>query len=264
MSASPLPTDIREALSHAADRLGPFARPVIWYPVVTSTNDRAAALADAGAPEGTVVAAYAQSAGRGRQGRQWVSPAGAGLCVSVLLRPPPHVVSLLTIAAGVAVAEGIEAATGLRPVLKWPNDLYAGSRKLAGLLAEANIGTSVVQYVVLGIGINVMPAAYPREIADRTTSLEAELGRAVDRAMLLAECLAALASQYAHLKEGHGKEVLAGWRARAAATLGRRVRWEADGTPVEGTADNIDETGALIVRTQTGTIRVTSGEVAWL
>jgi BirA family transcriptional regulator, biotin operon repressor / biotin---[acetyl-CoA-carboxylase] ligase len=264
MSTSPLPDDIREALSHAAERLGSFARPLVWYPDVTSTNDQAAALADAGAPEGTVVAADAQSAGRGRRGRQWVSPAGAGLYVSTVLRPPPHVVSLLTIAAGVAVAEGIEVATGLRPALKWPNDLYAGSRKLAGLLAEANVGTSVVQYVVLGIGVNVMPAPYPHEIAGRSTSLEAELGRAVDRALLLAECLAALASRYADLKDGRERQVLAGWRARAAATLGRKVRWEADGPPVEGTADSIDETGALLVRTPTGTIRITSGEVVWL
>ncbi|MBI4886969.1 MAG: biotin--[acetyl-CoA-carboxylase] ligase [Acidobacteria bacterium] len=261
--SQPLPPEFGEALARAADRLGAFAREIVWYADVSSTNDEAAALAEGGAAEGTVVAAYAQSAGRGRQGRVWASPAGAGLYVSTVLRPPPDAVSMLTIAAGVAVAEGVQAAAGLRVDLKWPNDVYVGPRKLAGVLAEAS-AVRDIQYVILGFGINVMPAAYPPEIAARATSLEAELGRPVDRGLLLAECLAALARRYGDLRDGRGDVVCGVWRMRAAASLGRRVRWAAPGAPIDGTADDIDATGALIVRTDAGTIRVTSGEVVWM
>ncbi|MBI4264549.1 MAG: biotin--[acetyl-CoA-carboxylase] ligase [Acidobacteria bacterium] len=233
---------------------------------MASTNDLAAALAERGVEEGCIVMADAQSAGRGRYGRTWVSPPGAGLYVSIVLTPPPHTVPLLTIAAGVAVAEGIRAATGLDSHLKWPNDVYLGERKVAGVLAEAAPATATasVQYVILGIGINVAPAAYPPEIASRATSLEVELGRAVDRGLLLAECLCALAARYADLQGGREGMVIGGWRRRAAPSLGRAVRWEAaDGVRV-GVAEDIDARGALIVRTDTGRERIIAGEVQWV
>lgn len=257
----PLPSEFAEPLARAADRLGPFAGQMFWYASVSSTNDVAASLADRGAAEGAVVAANAQSAGRGRQGRSWASPPGAGLYVSTVLRPPRDAVRVLTIAAGVAVAEGIEAATGLDAALKWPNDVYVGERKLAGVLAEA---ADAMQYVVLGIGINVMPAAYPPDVAARATSLEEELGRSLDRGLLLAECLAALARRYDELRGGRTGGVLDAWRRRAAPTLGRRVRWEAAGSTIEGVAEDIDDTGALVVRTGGGTMMVAAGEVVWV
>lgn len=256
-----LPLEFAEPLARASSRLGPFAHQLLWYAEVPSTNDVASALADRGAREGCVVVANAQSAGRGRHGRSWVSPVGAGLYVSTVLRPPHETVRALTLAAGVAVAEGIHAATGLDAVLKWPNDVYAADRKLAGVLAEAS---DTIHYVILGFGINVMPAAYPPEVAARATSLEEELGRAVDRGLLLAECLAALARRYEDLQTGRTDAVIDAWRRRAARTLGRRVRWEATGATVEGVAENIDATGALVVRTSTGTVTVTAGEVMWL
>jgi BirA family biotin operon repressor/biotin-[acetyl-CoA-carboxylase] ligase len=263
---SNLPPELSEALARAGSRLGPFADGILWYAEVSSTNDVAAALAERGAREGCVVAANAQTAGRGRQGRSWASPPGAGLYVSTVLRPGRQAVPALTIAAGVAVADGIRAATGLSLTLKWPNDVYAGHRKLAGVLAEAstNAATDAIHYVVLGFGINVMPAAYPPDVANRATSLEGELGRAVDRGLLLAECLSSLARRYADLQEGRGGLVIEAWRARAAATLGRRVRWDVAGTTCEGVTENIDESGALVVRTSTGIVAVTAGEVTWV
>jgi BirA family biotin operon repressor/biotin-[acetyl-CoA-carboxylase] ligase len=257
----PVPSEFAESLARAADRLGTFAQPLFWYGTVSSTNDVAASLAERGAPEGCVVAAHAQSAGRGRHGRIWVSPSGAGLYVSVVLRPSRDAANAVTIAAGVALAEGIEAATGLDVALKWPNDIYAGERKLAGVLAEAADGLA---YVILGIGINVMPAAYPPEVAARATSLEYELGRAVDRGLLLAECLAALARRYADIESGRDSAVLDAWRRRAALMLGRRVRWQKAGGMAEGVAETIDATGALVVRTSAGMVAVTAGEVVWL
>jgi BirA family biotin operon repressor/biotin-[acetyl-CoA-carboxylase] ligase len=258
----PLPDEYAEALALASARLGAFARDVLWYPSVSSTNDVATVLAERGAPEGSVVVANAQSAGRGRRGRAWASPPGAGLYVSVLLRPAQGA-ALLTLAAGVAVADGIQTATGLAVDLKWPNDAFIGGRKVAGILAEA-ISTSGGLDVIVGCGINVMPAAYPPDVAARATSLERELGRPVDRGMLLAECLANLAARYADLQAGRLADVTSAWRRRAVATFGRRVRGDIGGNVVEGVAEDLDETGALMVRTVEGLARVTAGEVTWL
>jgi BirA family biotin operon repressor/biotin-[acetyl-CoA-carboxylase] ligase len=254
----PLPGEFSDALARAAGRLGPFRREPIWYGEVPSTNDIAMTLGESGAAEGRLVIADAQSAGRGRHGRTWASPAGAGLYVSAILRPDADALPLLTIAAGLAIAEGMEQATGLSPRLKWPNDVYVGERKVAGMLAEGGS-----DFVVLGIGINVLPAAYPAEVAGRATSLEAELGRPVDRGLLLAECLAALASRYKALQRGESVAIIQAWRARAAGTLGRTVRWDAAGLMREGVAEDIDDTGALVVRTSGGPVRLISGEIQW-
>lgn len=258
------PPEIADAFGAAAERLGIFARHLTWFPEVTSTSDVAAALAERGAPEGSVVAANAQSAGRGRHGRQWVSPADTGVYLSAVLRPPPHAVRLLTIAAGLGVVEGIRAASGLTALIKWPNDVYVSGQKLAGILAEAGSSASGIQHVVLGIGINVAPGSYPEELAGRATSLEAELGRPVDRGLLIVECLAALDRRYGELQRGEPAAVLDAWRERAGATFGRSVQWEADGTRLRGTAENIDDSGALLVRTPHGVERIISGQVTWL
>jgi BirA family transcriptional regulator, biotin operon repressor / biotin---[acetyl-CoA-carboxylase] ligase len=263
--SEPLPSDFAEPLARAGGRLDLFSRRVIWYPDVSSTSDIAGSLAERGAAEGLVVAANMQSAGRGRLGRTWASPPGAGLYVSVLLRPPRLVLPMVTIAA--AVAQGVEAATGLRAQLKWPNDVCVGPRKLAGVLAEANTSTpdcASGPYVILGFGINVLTAAYPPDVALRATSLEGELGRHVDRGLVFVECLSALAQRYSDLTHGGTADVIAAWRGRAATTLRRRVRFETAGTHLEGVAEDVDETGALLVRTASATIRVTSGEVSWL
>jgi BirA family transcriptional regulator, biotin operon repressor / biotin---[acetyl-CoA-carboxylase] ligase len=273
----PLPGELAEPLGRAAARLGAFASRIFWYADVPSTNDLAGTLAERGAPEGTIIVANAQRAGRGRHGRTWVSPPGVGLYVSAVLRPAPRAVPLLTVAAGVAVAEGIQAATGLDPEVKWPNDVYVGGRKVAGILAEASSGPrgrnpglgaresgAGVQYVVLGFGINVLPAPYPPEVAARATSLEGELGRAVDRGLLFIECLCALSARYGELQGGRTEAVMRDWRTRAATMRGRAVSWERGGRAWHGRAEDVDETGALLVRTDSGLVRVISGEVRWM
>src|SRR5690242_19863216 len=183
-----VPDELAPALAAAAGRLGPFEARIRFMPSVGSTNDVAAALAQAGAGEGTTIVAEHQTAGRGRRGRTWFSPPGAGLYVSVVLRPGDSdsltpAVTLLTLAAGVALAEGVRAATGLPVGIKWPNDLVVERRKLAGILAEA-VGSPGVSAIILGFGINIRPAAYPPEIASRATSLESELGRPVERGLV--------------------------------------------------------------------------------
>jgi BirA family biotin operon repressor/biotin-[acetyl-CoA-carboxylase] ligase len=241
--------------------------PITWrlhhYDHVSSTNDVAARLAEQGANEGCVVVAEEQSAGRGRHGRVWSSPVGAGLYVSVVLRPRAGT-RLVTIAAGVAIAEAVQAASGLEASVKWPNDLYAGGRKLAGILAEAGASEGGIPHLVLGFGVNVRQAALPPDLTSRATSIESELGRPVDRDLLLESCLEHLAIRYADLQEGRAAAVLEAWRRRAASTLWRRVEWECGQTQARGVAENIDDDGALLVRVGEDVVRVISGEVRWI
>lgn len=261
--------DIVTALTASESRLGMFAGRVRWYEEVGSTNDLVQSWAAAGGEEGLAAGADAQTDGRGRLGRRWFSPAGAGIYLSVLLRPSTSMLPLLTLAAGVAVADAIQSATGLAVALKWPNDVCveagtAGWLKVAGILAEAGTASSGTNYAIVGMGINVRMAIYPSDVARRATSLEAELGRVVDRPMLAVECLAALSRRYAQLK-GYGEaQILNEWRDRATATLGRAVEFDGGGSAGRGVAQGIDESGALLVRTPDGTRRVVSGEVRWL
>jgi len=266
LNPTSIPDEFAEAFAQARPRLGPLAARVLWYDEITSTNDRALAWAESGAEEGCLVLADAQTSGRGRLGRAWASPAGAGIYASTVLRPPAHAVGLLTMAAGLAVSEGIASATGLDAYVKWPNDVCMPGRpprKLAGILAEAGSTGGRVLHVVVGIGINVLPGAYPPAVAARATSLEAELGRAVQRSTVLAECLAALWRRYSMLGAGEAGAVLADWRRRAASTFGRRVEWDTPAGSRTGIARDVDASGALVVATDSGLVRLTAGEVRW-
>lgn len=264
-----LPHEFAEPLQRLGDDLAPLASHIVWRAQTGSTNADATVLAEAGAPEGCVVLADAQTAGRGRLGRSWSSPAGAGIYASVLFRPEPPVARMLSLAAGVAIAEGIEAATGLAPTVKWPNDIFVTSgggqaeRKVAGILAEAGLLHGAT-WVVVGFGINVLPSALPAAVATRATSLETELGRPIHRGELLAICLARLAGQYAALRAGRHRDVVGAWKRRASATFGRRIEWDEDGTSRQGIVKDVDESGGLLVATTAGTARVVSGEIRWV
>lgn len=228
-----------------------------------STNDVAASL-----PEGSVVVADEQTAGRGRRGRTWFSPPGSGLYVSVVLAPtrasqPVRATALLTLAAGVALAEAIEASTGLQIDLKWPNDLYVGRRKLGGILAEANTTGGPVASVVVGFGINIGRAAYPPDLAGRATAIEVELGRTADRDRVLETSLAALARRYDDLLAGRFDDILDAWRGRAPNAAGARVTWMSGAGPVDGVTRGIDEDGALLVDVGARRERVIAGEIVW-
>jgi BirA family biotin operon repressor/biotin-[acetyl-CoA-carboxylase] ligase len=277
-SPLPLPDDIVEALARAAARLGRFGRQAVYYASVESTNDIAHRLASAGAAEGTIVMAEAQSAGRGRLGRTWFSPPGAGLYLSVVCRPDltaggaapaPEwpvrpLASRLTLVAGVALAEGIGASTGLPVAIKWPNDIVIGPRKVCGILAEASTSGGDLPYVVLGLGINLRAAGYPPEIAGRATSLEAELGRAIDRGAVLVEVLAALAARYDDLRACRFDAILSRWRELAPASAGAAVEWTSPSGVRRGATAGIDDTGALLVAAGGHVERIIAGEIRWL
>lgn len=277
-SAEPLPLDLAEALERARGRLGRLGSHVLFLSITGSTNDVASKLAISGDYEGAVVLAEAQTAGRGRRGHAWLSPPGSGLYVSVVLTPgrarteDDRATTLVTLAAGVALAEAVEAATALRVDLKWPNDLYVARRKLAGILAEGistppESRSKGIDAVILGYGINVGPMAFPPELASRATSLELELGRQVDRAELFAETLAALARRYEDLLAGRFDAILDAWRSRAPAAHGSRVTFITGSTPAgiqTGVTAGIDDRGALLVRVGDHLERIVAGEVTWL
>ena len=249
-----------QALERARPRLGRLGSPFCFFPTIGSTNDAAASLS-----EGAVVVADQQTAGRGRRGHAWFSPPASGLYISVVLAPrlatidPLRATQLITLGAGVAIAEALETAAGLRAELKWPNDLYAGRRKLAGILAESSGDT-----VILGYGINVLPSAFPPELRDRATSIESEVGRDVDRSELFVETLAALSRRYGDLLNGRFDAILDAWRRRAPGAVGARVARTVDGAVESGVTEGIDDRGALLVRVGDRTRRIVSGEVTWL
>jgi BirA family biotin operon repressor/biotin-[acetyl-CoA-carboxylase] ligase len=176
---------------------------------------------------------------------------------------------LVTLAAGVALAEGVEAATGLRVDLKWPNDLHVARRKLAGILAEGVAAspwsrTTGIDPVILGYGINVGAMAFPPALADRATSLERELGRPVERAHLFAETLAALARRYQDLLDGRFDAILDAWRSRAPAGRGAPVEWTTPSGVHGGVTAGIDDRGALLVLVGGHVERIVAGELTWL
>jgi len=252
-----MPGELTAALAALRARRPDAALDVRWHDSVPSTMDLAAALAQDGAAHGVVVGADEQTAGRGRRGTTWASPPGAGLYLSFVARPRATV-SLLTLAAGVAVRDGVIAATGLAPDLKWPNDLLAGTRKLAGILAEGLAIGTPQQAVIIGIGVNLQPAAYPPDVSARATSIEGELGRSIDRGRLLDEILIALWDRLAQLEQTPG-DILRAWRAASPNAIGTRVEWNGQ----SGMTAGIDDSGALLVKTATAVERIIAGELRW-
>lgn len=235
---------------------------VRWVAETGSTNADALDLARLGAPEGLVLVADHQTAGRGRLGRTWTAPPGSSLLCTVLLRPPAAVAELATTAAALAMAAAVTATTGVEPRLKWPNDLVVDDRKLAGVLAEADWADPAGPAVCVGVGVNCnWPEEVPAELAGRLVALNHLTGREVDRRALLDAYLAALADRYPI----DPAALLDEWRARSA-TLGRRVRVELpDGTTVEGTAAGVTDGGHLVVDADGGGRRTfAAGDVVHL
>jgi len=222
-----------------------------------STNDRAKELAAEGAEHGTVVLAETQTAGRGRRGRSWVSPPRKNLYFSVVLRPDlaPARAAELTLVTSVAICEALRQA-GVEAGIKWPNDLFASGKKLGGILTELAADPDRVQWVVVGVGVNVNARRedFPPELAELATSIALERGEPAPRALFAAACLTAL-EEWLDLHEEQGfPAVLDAWRDRNV-TLGKRVVVRADEGEHEGIAEDLDAGGALLVRLADGTVR---------
>jgi BirA family biotin operon repressor/biotin-[acetyl-CoA-carboxylase] ligase len=227
---------------------------------VVSTQIEAARLAANGAPEGTVVTATHQSAGRGRRGRQWLDAPGQSLLMSVVLRPPisPGLSPQLSLVAAVAVSDALGRA-GVTAAIRWPNDVMVGARKICGLLPEAvTTREGALEHVILGIGLNVNQRDFPGPIQALATSMRIETRRERSVEEMQAGVLAALEDRYRRYVQGGLATLLPAWLERAQGIGGRATA--ADGR--EGIAVGIDADGALLLRGDSGeTMRVVAGEV---
>jgi BirA family biotin operon repressor/biotin-[acetyl-CoA-carboxylase] ligase len=230
---------------------GPLGRPRAHHRRIDSTNARGRELALAGAPHGTLVTADEQTAGRGRQGRSWAAAAGKALLMSLLVRELGRRDALLPLAVPVAVAEACEAAAGVECAIKWPNDIWIGGRKAAGILLE---GRPQEGWAVIGIGLNVTTGAdeFPEELRGIATSLAIETEAPPSVEDVLAAVIAALERRLA----SKPAEVLEQWRRRDALA-GSAVRWNGG----EGTAAGLGDDGSLLVDTADGRVKLDAGEV---
>jgi BirA family biotin operon repressor/biotin-[acetyl-CoA-carboxylase] ligase len=239
-------------------------RPVILrFNTLASTNTEAARQASLGAPEGLCIVAREQTAGRGRQQRVWISPPGAGLYCSILLRPRLELSAwpLLTLASALAVHDALVEACALDTDIKWPNDIYGRERKLCGILAE----TVGERACVVGIGINLSDHAFPEELRETATSVEALTGSLTDAETLLEALLRAMASRYETLQAADGRALtLSAWTARSSYAEGRTVRVTLATEDFHGTTRGLEPDGALRVETN-GQIRIIrAGDVTTL
>ena len=253
-------------LSHLSAEC-PWRDTLYWYDTIVSTNTQAKALAKDGAPHGTVLVADRQTGGRGRLGRSFSSPAGMGVYLSVILRPSctPEKLMHLTCAAGVAMCDAVQHASGIRPGIKWTNDLVYGKKKLGGILTELSINpdTGLTDYAIVGIGINCCqkPEDFPPEIQDMAASLLTVSGQGVQPACLAAKMIEALFAMDRMLL-AEKTHIMNSYRADCI-TLGQEILLVRGDETACGTALDVDADGGLIVRFNDGTLKtVTSGEVS--
>lgn len=238
---------------------------IVYFDATDSTNIQARRLAEAHAPHGTLVVSDRQDGGKGRRGRSWASPSGVGIWMSLILRPEiaPSSASMLTLAAALAVREGIQEETGLSPLIKWPNDLVLNGKKICGILTEMSTELMEIQYVITGIGINVNQKEFPPEIRDTATSLSLEAGRSFRRSSLIAAILKAFEKDYeAFLKTGDLSLLLEEYNA-CLVNRGKEVCILDPSGEYRAVAEGIDESGSLLVTLPDGTRReIISGEVS--
>ena len=256
--------DLSAATIEAAIK-GRLGRPLRYLEVTASTNSDALDWAGQGAPEGALVVAGHQTAGRGRRGRGWFSPPGAALTFSLLLRPPlePSSGGLLTATVGVACARGIASSCGLLPRLKWPNDVMIEGRKVGGILLESRVEAGRLDTVVAGVGINVTTLTNPpREVAGRATALAEHVTDPPSRQTLLGHILEEFERLYADVSTADFAGRVVGEASALSDVLGRDVIVRiADGTSIEGRAVRLTERGELEIDTATGAMAVHSGEI---
>lgn len=256
---------MKEKILHKIPTECPWRDTLYWYDTIDSTNTLAKRLAREGAPHGTVLIAGHQTLGRGRMGRVFQSPEGMGVYLSVILRPycSPEKLMHLTCAAGVAMVEAVEQVSGVKPQVKWINDLVVNGKKLGGILTEMSVDKGMVEYAVVGIGINCLQTQcdFHPEIQSIATSLTMASGRTIDQAKLAAAMVDAL---------WHMDTVLFTQKARLMAkykenciTLGKEIRVIRGDSVRPGKAIDLDEDGGLLVEFPDGTTdTVSSGEVS--
>ena len=239
-----------------------MARKVYRYDTIGSTNDEAKRLAALGEPEGTLVVADSQTAGRGRSGRPWITPPGSALALTLILRPtiPAVHVGQIALLGGLAAVEGIQTTTGLRPQLKWPNDVLIGGKKVCGVLAEAAFAGDKLDFVVLGMGVNVNAGPPPElTLAYPATCLADEVGHDLDREAVLEAILNSFDARYPQL----GTPSLAAAWSEHLAMRGQVVLAISEGAEaVAGRLEGVTGEGAVVLRLENGeTCTLVAGEL---
>ncbi|MGF0032381.1 biotin--[acetyl-CoA-carboxylase] ligase [Bariatricus sp. SGI.154] len=238
---------------------------VVYYDETDSTNNRAKDAGEKGEEHGTLFVADRQVAGKGRRGRSWESPAGTSIYMTILLHPDmlPSKAPRLTLLMALAVAEGIQKVTGLESQIKWPNDIVIHGRKVCGILTEMSAEIDYINYVVIGVGINVNQETFPQEIQERAVSLKAELGTNIKRSELIAATMESFEKYYEIFRK---TEDLSGVRElynSLLVNIDKEVKVLEPGHEYEAYALGINETGELIVRLQDGQEQeVYAGEVS--
>ncbi|HVO67461.1 MAG TPA: biotin--[acetyl-CoA-carboxylase] ligase [Syntrophales bacterium] len=259
-----LVNEIREGLNTSVFGKGDVA----YFKETDSTNMRAKLLASGGAPEGTIIVAESQTQGRGRRGRSWFSPSGEGIYTSIILRPTinPNEAPKLTLMASVAVAETLLSMTSLNINIKWPNDILIKGRKIAGILTEISMEMDRIDYIVIGVGINVNTPhkSLPPDIRDIATSISMETGKTFPRIVLLRAYLEWLEIYYETFKTRGFEPVMNRWKS-LADIIGHRVSVDMIDRVRVGEVLDVDKDGFLILKEDAGsTERIISGDVTFI
>lgn len=254
-----------EIEAEVAKQGGILGRKVLAFDCVTSTNEVARKLGKEGYPEGTLVLAEEQSAGKGRYERSWFSPPHKGLWFSMILRPQTQhdKVSLLTLLAGLATAMAVEQTLQLAPTIKWPNDLLLDGQKFCGILAEGEFVGNRVAFIVLGIGVNVNQKMhhFPEELQLKATSLRIKTGRPVGRAALLSRILTSFEELYSNFIKGDHAAAIRAWETRCPG-IAKKAEIRIDNRVMEGVFEGIDRLGRARLRLSNGELVVfTAGEL---
>ncbi len=238
-----------------------LGRACVHFDHIASTMDEAFRLAMEGADEGTAVIAETQTKGRGRLGRVWSSPRSKGIYFSVILRPggAPADVAPLTLLTAVAVSEAVERVCAIRPLIKWPNDLLLNGKKICGILTEMRAETDRIDFIVVGIGLNVNSSS--GQLLPGATSLKQVAGKAFSRVDIFQEILRCFEARYLEMQKQGFAPALKAWKERSV-TLGRRVRFQEKGGMAEGEAVDLDRDGGLLVKLASGKIiKKVSGDI---
>jgi len=254
-----LPAEIREGIGTEV-----FGRKeIVYFPELDSTNRKAKELAAEGAPEGTLVVAEEQTRGRGRIGRSWHSPFQTGIYMSLILRPklPPNEAPKITLVTGVAVAEALLAVTPLKPDIKWPNDILVRGRKICGILTETSTEMDAIDFVVVGVGMNVNTREFPDDLKEIATSVSLETGKTFDRVMLMREFLRQFEHLYTTFLHSGFESIGKRW-SELSILLGKDVSVHMIDRTCKGRVMELDRDGALIIKGEHGELeKIYSGDI---
>ncbi len=254
-----LSNEIREGLTTEIFGRGD----IVYFNETDSTNTRAKELADQGAPEGTVIVSEKQTGGRGRKGRNWFSPSREGIYVSLILRPgiSPDEAPKTTLLTAVAVAEALISLTLLKVSIKWPNDILINGKKIAGILTEIRAEIDAIDYIIVGLGLNVNTPDFPDDIKEKATSILIETGKHFPRVRVIREYLKQYERYYKILGRIGFETILTRWK-ELSNIIGRQITVEATGTKHTGQVQDIDRGGVLILKDNAGKYhRIFSGDV---